>query len=87
MIGFEIEVLYGEVGLIEVFEYLQCYMVMVVIVGVVGFLFILVVVKFGKCVLLVNKEVLVMSGQIFMVEVVGSGVELLLIDSEYNVIY
>lgn len=62
-------------------------MVMVVIVGVVGLVFMLVVVCVGKKILLVNKEVLVIFGQLLMDVVQVYGVSLLFIDSEYNVIF
>ncbi|MGB3622127.1 1-deoxy-D-xylulose-5-phosphate reductoisomerase [Ketobacter sp. MCCC 1A13808] len=87
MTGSETEVLYGEAGLIEVSEHPQCHMVMAAIVGAAGLLPTLAAVKSGKRVLLANKEALVMSGQIFMAEVAGSGAELLPIDSEHNAIY
>jgi len=44
-------------------------------------------VKAGKCVLLANKEALVMSGALFMHEVHASGAVLLPIDSEHNAIF
>jgi len=68
-------------------EHPQCHMVMAAIVGAAGLLPTLAAVKSGKRVLLANKEALVMSGQIFMAEVAGSGAELLPIDSEHNAIY
>lgn len=61
-----LEVLSGKRVLEEVVLVLEVDLVMVVIVGVVGFELMLVVVKVGKWVLLVNKELLVMFGVLFL---------------------
>jgi len=61
--------------------------VMAGIVGAAGLLPSLAAAKTGKRVLLANKEALVMSGQLFMDEVLASGADLLPIDSEHNAIF
>jgi 1-deoxy-D-xylulose-5-phosphate reductoisomerase len=60
---------------------------MAAIVGAAGLLPTLAAAQAGKSVLLANKEALVMSGPLFMREVVKSGAELLPIDSEHNAIF
>lgn len=86
-VGLVIEVYVGQVVLDQLVVSDVCDIVVVVIVGVVGLFLILVVVVVGKCILLVNKELLVLVGEllIWMVECVG--VEIILIDSEYSVIF
>lgn len=61
--------------------------VMAAIVGAAGLMPTLAAARAGKSILLANKEALVMSGQLFMGEVVKSGAELLPIDSEHNAIF
>jgi len=61
--------------------------VMAAIVGAAGLPPTLAAAKAGKAVLLANKEALVMSGPLFMAEVVKSGADLLPIDSEHNAIF
>ena len=61
--------------------------VMAAIVGAAGLLPSLAAAKAGKTVLLANKEALVMSGDIFMQEIIKSGATLLPIDSEHNAIF
>jgi len=61
--------------------------VMASLVGAAGLLPTLAAVRAGKCVLLANKEVLVMSGQLFMNEIKNSKAVLLPIDSEHNAIF
>lgn len=61
--------------------------VMASIVGAAGLLPTLAAVRAGKCILLANKEVLVMTGQMFMNEVKSSKAVLLPIDSEHNAIF
>lgn len=60
---------------------------MVVIVGVVGLWLMFVVLEQGWVLVFVNKECLVCVGGLFMQVVVRVGIELLLVDFEYNVIY
>ncbi len=82
-----IEVLCGPKALEEVASLPEVDSVMAAIVGAAGLLPTLSAAKAGKSVLLANKEALVMSGPLFMREVVKSGAELLPIDSEHNAIF
>src|SRR5690554_34729 len=84
---FDIDVLSGEQGLIDVAAAEQADTVMASIVGAAGLAPTLAAVCAGKRVLLANKEALVMSGQLFMDAVAESGAELLPIDSEHNAIF
>lgn len=87
VVGLVIEVYVGVVVLDVLVVSDVCDILVVVIVGVVGLLFMLVVVWVGKCILLVNKELLVLVGELLMCQVVVVGVEIILIDSEYSVIF
>lgn len=61
--------------------------VMSAIVGAAGLLPTLAAVKAGKRVLIANKEPLVMTGKLFMLEAKKSGATILPIDSEHNAIF
>lgn len=61
--------------------------VMAAIVGAAGLVPTLAAVKAGKRVLLANKEVLVMSGELFIEATKRSGATLLPVDSEHNAIF
>lgn len=82
-----IEVLCGKQALEQVASLDEVDSVMAAIVGAAGLLPSLAAAKAGKNVLLANKEALVMSGSLFMREVVKSGAKLLPIDSEHNAIF
>ncbi len=62
-------------------------LVMAAIVGAAGLLPTLSAVRAGKCVLLANKEALVMAGRLLMDLVRDSGGALIPIDSEHNAIF
>ena len=81
------EVLAGADALSEVSEATEVDQVMAAIVGAAGLPPTLAAVRAGKRVLLANKEALVMSGQLFIDEVLKSGAQLLPVDSEHNAIY
>lgn len=81
------EVLAGSEALTAVSAASQVDQVMAAIVGAAGLPPTLAAVQAGKRVLLANKEALVMSGKLFMDEVIKSGAELLPVDSEHNAIY
>lgn len=85
--GLATQVKQGLNGLIEVATLAQTDYVMAAIVGGAGLLPTLAAAEAGKRVLLANKEVLVMSGHLFMDAVQKSGAELLPIDSEHNAIF
>lgn len=81
------QVLSGVKALEEVASLPEVDSVMAAIVGAAGLPPTLAAAKAGKTVLLANKEALVMSGPLFMAEVVKSGANLLPIDSEHNAIF
>jgi 1-deoxy-D-xylulose-5-phosphate reductoisomerase len=83
----DVRVVAGETGLCEAASDPKVDTVMAAIVGAAGLAPTLSAVRAGKRVLLANKEALVMSGQLFMDAVAGSGAELLPIDSEHNAIF
>ena len=85
--GVATEVSWGEAALCEVASSSGCDTVMAAIVGAAGLAPSLAAAQAGKKVLLANKEALVMSGQLFMDAVAGSGAILLPIDSEHNAIF
>ena len=85
--GLDTRVLAGESGLCEVAAHPEVDAVMAAIVGAAGLRPTLAAVRAGKKVLLANKEALVMSGDLFMQAVRGSGATLLPIDSEHNAIF
>lgn len=86
-VGLNIEVLYGEQGVIKVAEMAQVDYVMAAIVGAKGLLPTLAAVKAGKRILLANKEALVMAGSLFKEALAESKATLLPIDSEHNAIF
>ncbi len=85
--GAQTEVLYGETALAQVAVAPEVDTVMAAIVGAAGLTPTLAAARAGKRVLLANKEALVMSGEIFMEAVRGSGATLLPIDSEHNAVF
>jgi 1-deoxy-D-xylulose-5-phosphate reductoisomerase len=85
--GSKTEILSGSADLASVAGHDDVDYVMAAIVGAAGLVPTLAAVKAGKRVLLANKEVLVMSGALFMDAVTESGAELLPIDSEHNAIF
>jgi 1-deoxy-D-xylulose-5-phosphate reductoisomerase len=85
--GCETEVLSGVEGLNHVAALPQVEIVVAGIVGAAGLLPTLAAAEAGKRILLANKEVLVMSGKLFMDTVKRSGAVLLPVDSEHNAIF
>jgi len=83
----DIEVLSGVEGLARVAARNNVTTVMAAIVGAAGLEPTLAAVRAGKRVLLASKEVLVMSGKLFMDATRESRAELLPIDSEHNAIF
>lgn len=81
------EVLSGSQALVDVASAPEVDMVMAAIVGAAGLPPALAAARSGKRILLANKEALVMSGALFMQEVVAGGASLLPIDSEHNAIF
>lgn len=83
----DIKVLSGNEGLEIIAGLPQVDYVMAAIVGAAGLKPTLAAARAGKRILLANKEALVMSGQLFMDEVIKNNAELLPIDSEHNAIF
>ena len=85
--GMDVEVLSGVAGLTQIASRHDVDTVMAAIVGAAGLVPTLAAVRAGKRVLLASKEVLVMSGKLFMDATRASRTELLPIDSEHNAIF
>ena len=83
----EVQVLSGVAGLERVASLPEVHCVMAAIVGAAGLAPTLAAARAGKRLLLANKEALVMSGQLFMDEVLAHNAQLLPIDSEHNAIF
>lgn len=85
--GLDIQVGSGSEALQLVASQAQVDCVVAAIVGAAGLLPTLAAAKSGKRILLANKEALVMSGGLFMREVVQNNAVLLPVDSEHNAIW
>lgn len=85
--GMDVEVLCGVAALEQVASLPKVDTVMAAIVGAAGLRPTLAAARAGKKILLANKEVLVMAGQVFMDVVQKHGATLLPIDSEHNAIF
>lgn len=85
--GLATEVAYGVDALIAMSTDPEVDMVMAAIVGAAGLEPTLAAARSGKRVLLANKEVLVMAGELFMHAVREHGATLLPVDSEHNAIF
>ncbi|MDX9944219.1 MAG: 1-deoxy-D-xylulose-5-phosphate reductoisomerase [Azonexus sp.] len=85
--GLATEVAYGVDALIAMSTDPEVDMVMAAIVGAAGLEPTLAAARSGKRVLLANKEVLVMAGELFMHAVREHGAALLPVDSEHNAIF
>ncbi len=85
--GGSVEVLSGEGALVMAATLPEADMVMAAIVGAAGLVPTLAAVQAGKRILLANKEVLVMAGELFMQAARRSGAPLLPVDSEHNAIF
>jgi len=86
-IGSKTIVLHGEESLCYVASHDEVDTVMAAIVGAAGLHPAMAAAKAGKCILLANKETLVMAGNLFMQAVSDGGATLLPIDSEHNAIF
>lgn len=85
--GVSTEVLEGRDALCEIASVGEVDCVMAAIVGAAGLLPTFAAVAAGKRVLLANKEVLVMAGNLFMARAREAGAQVLPIDSEHNAIF
>lgn len=87
MAGSPVEVASGEAALVVAATLPEADMVMASIVGAAGLAPTLAAAQAGKRILLANKEVLVMAGELFMQAIKLSGAPLLPVDSEHNAIF
>ncbi|NTV72298.1 MAG: 1-deoxy-D-xylulose-5-phosphate reductoisomerase [Azonexaceae bacterium] len=85
--GLETEIRHGIESLIELASLAEVDAVMAAIVGAAGLEPTLAAARAGKKVMLANKEVLVMAGELFMHAVREHGASLLPVDSEHNAIF
>lgn len=85
--GLDTEVRYGVEALIELSSLPEVDAVMAAIVGAAGLEPTLAAARAGKKIMLANKEVLVMAGELFMQAVRDHGATLLPVDSEHNAIF
>ncbi|MBS1140702.1 MAG: 1-deoxy-D-xylulose 5-phosphate reductoisomerase [Proteobacteria bacterium] len=85
--GLDTEVRHGVEALIELSSLPEVDAVMAAIVGAAGLEPTLAAARAGKKVMLANKEVLVMAGELFMQAVREYGASLLPVDSEHNAIF
>lgn len=85
--GARTEVAWGEQALVQAATLPGADMVMAAIVGAAGLAPTLAAAQAGRRVLLANKEVLVMAGELFMHAVHEHGATLLPVDSEHNAIF
>src|SRR5574343_1540737 len=86
-LGLDTEVLHGVEALIALASHSEVDAVMAAIVGAAGLEPTLAAARAGKRVMLANKEVLVMAGELFMHAVREHGATLLPVDSEHNAIF
>lgn len=85
--GLDTEVRFGVQALVELSVLPEVDSVMAAIVGAAGLEPTLAAARAGKRLMLANKEVLVMAGELFMHAVKESGALLLPVDSEHNAIF
>lgn len=85
--GLVVDVLHGTAALAQMASRPEVDAVMAAIVGAAGLEPTLAAARAGKKVMLANKEVLVMAGELFMHAVREHGASLLPVDSEHNAIF
>jgi 1-deoxy-D-xylulose-5-phosphate reductoisomerase len=85
--GLDTEIRYGVEALAEMSSLPEVDSVMAAIVGAAGLEPTLAAARAGKKIMLANKEVLVMAGELFMQAVREQGATLLPVDSEHNAIF
>ncbi len=81
------ELLSGPDALEMVAQLPSAHYVMAAIVGAAGLLPTIAAAKSGKCILLANKEALVMSGRLLLDQAKQNGATILPIDSEHNAVF
>lgn len=85
--GEDVEVVFGEEGLIRAATYPEVELVVSAVVGSIGLLPLLAAIEEGKDVALANKESIVMAGEIIMKKAKEKGVAILPVDSEHSAIF
>lgn len=85
--GLTTQVLSGDTALVDVAGSADADIVVAAIVGAAGLMPTIAAARAGKRILLANKEALVMSGDLFMREVIANQATLLPVDSEHNAIW
>jgi 1-deoxy-D-xylulose-5-phosphate reductoisomerase len=85
--GLGVEVMVGPAGLEAVATHPDAEITVAAIVGAAGLLPTLAAVRYGRRILLANKEALVISGALFMAAAKASGATVLPVDSEHNAIF
>lgn len=85
--GLDTEIRFGVEALVELSSLPEVDSVMAAIVGAAGLEPTLAAARAGKKIMLANKEVLVMAGELFMQAVCEHGAMLLPVDSEHNAIF
>ncbi len=83
----KLQVMYGEVGNLEVASMKESAVVVAAIVGIAGLPSIMKSAKLGKRIALANKEALVTSGRLLIETARKSGAELIPVDSEHCAIF
>lgn len=84
---FQIRVLFGSEGLLELASEIETDLLVVATVGSVGLLPTLKAIEKGTMIALANKEVLVMAGQLVMRAAQQYGTQIIPVDSEHNAIF
>ncbi len=85
--GFDMPLLRGEEGLVELATLPEADLVLIAIVGTGGLRPALAAIEAGKDIAVASKEILVMAGEIVMSAARRHGVQVLPIDSEHNAIF
>lgn len=83
----DIQIVYGEEGLIEVATHPDSQLVLNAVVGNVGLKPTLAAIQAGKTIAIANKETLVTAGHIVMKTAAEKGVQILPVDSEHSAIF
>ncbi len=83
----ELQVLYGEEGLIGCASQCEADVVVTAVVGSQGLLPTLAAIEAGKTIALANKETLVSAGHLVMKAAAAAGVSIIPVDSEHSAIY
>ena len=83
----EVEIAFGEDGLVRAAQMPEADCVITAVVGMVGLKPTMAAIRAGKRIGLANKETLVCAGELVMAEAKMSGVEIIPVDSEHSAIF